>query len=86
MKDVVAHVHLKDAYIGRDGAARCVPLGSGTVAWIAHFRALEADGYEGLYTIETHFTPEGGTRMNGARMTLDAVRILWDQAARGVNS
>lgn len=76
MKDVVAHVHLKDAYVGQDGAARCVPLGSGVVPWIAHLQALAADGYDGLFTIETHFTPAGGTRKTGARMTLDALRAL----------
>lgn len=77
LKDVLAHVHLKDAYLGKDGAPRCVPLGSGNVPWIAHFRALNADGYQGLFTIETHFTPEGGTRKTGSRMTLDAIRALW---------
>src|SRR5687768_12137855 len=43
LKSVLAHVHLKDAYIGADGKARCVPLGSGNVPWIPHFRALAAD-------------------------------------------
>jgi len=79
VKDVVAHVHLKDAYIGHDGKARCVPMGSGVVPWISHFRALAADGYRGLFTIETHFTPDGGTRKTGARMTLDALRALWSE-------
>lgn len=79
LKDVLAHVHLKDAYIGKDGSPRCVPLGSGSVPWIAHFRALKADGYEGLFTIETHFSPEGGTRKTGSRMTLDAIRALWGE-------
>jgi L-ribulose-5-phosphate 3-epimerase len=79
VKDVVAHVHLTEAYIGQDGKARCVPLGCGAVPWISHFRALAADGYRGLFTIETHFTPEGGTRKTGARMTLDAIRALWSE-------
>jgi sugar phosphate isomerase/epimerase len=76
LRGVLAHVHLKDAYIGADGKPRCVPLGSGNVPWIPHFRALAADGYDGLFTIETHYTPEGGTRKTGAKMTLDAVRAL----------
>lgn len=80
LKDVLAHVHLKDAYIGQDGKSRCVPLGSGTVPWIAHFRALAADGYDGLFTIETHFIPEGGTQKTGSRMTLDAIRTLLSEA------
>ena len=76
MKDVLAHVHLKDAYIRQDGTPRCVPLGSGTVAVVPQFRALAADGYDGLFTIETHYKPEGGSSMAGCRMTLDAIRTL----------
>ena len=76
LRGVLAHVHLKDAYIGADGKPRCVPLGSGNVPWIPHFRALAADGYDGLFTIETHYTPEGGTRKTGAKMTLDALRAM----------
>lgn len=76
MKDTLAHVHLKDAYICADGTARCVPLGSGSVPVIPHLKALLADGYDGLFTIETHFIPEGGSQMTGTRMTLDALRAL----------
>jgi L-ribulose-5-phosphate 3-epimerase len=76
MKDVLAHVHLKDAYIRQDGSAKCVPLGSGNVPWIPQFKALVADGYDGLFTIETHYTPEGSTRKIGSKMTLDAIRTL----------
>jgi sugar phosphate isomerase/epimerase len=76
MKDVLAHVHLKDAYIRADGQARCVPLGSGNVPVIAQLKALLADGYEGLFTIETHFVPAGGSKKMGTRMSLDALRAL----------
>jgi sugar phosphate isomerase/epimerase len=79
MKDVLAHVHLKDAYTGPDGKPRCVPMGSGNVAVIPQLRALKANGYDGLFTIETHFTPAGGTRKTGSRMTLDALRTLWNE-------
>lgn len=76
MKDFLAHIHLKDAYITEDGTARCVPLGSGNVPVIPHLKALLADGYDGLFTIETHYIPEGGNQMTGTRMTLDALRVL----------
>jgi len=76
VRPYVGHVHLKDAYVGRDGKSRCVPLGSGAVPVIAQLRALAADGYDGLYTIETHFVPDGGSRTTGTRMTLDALRAL----------
>lgn len=76
MKNELAHVHLKDAYSREDGTSRCVPLGSGNVSVIAQLKALVADGYDGLFTIETHYIPEGGTQMMGTRMTLDALRTL----------
>jgi len=76
MNDALAHVHLKDAYIQADGTPRCVPLGSGQVPVIAQLQALAADGYDGLFTIETHFIPAGGTKMMGTRITLDALRTL----------
>jgi L-ribulose-5-phosphate 3-epimerase len=79
MKNALAHVHLKDAYIRQDGTPKCVPLGSGNVGITAQIKALEADGYEGLYTIETHFVPEGGTQLTGTRMTLDALRALLEE-------
>ena len=82
LKDVLAHVHLKDATLAHDGKPHCLPLGSGDVPWIPHFRALAADNYTGLFTIETHFTPTGGTRMTGSRITLDAIRALATEAEK----
>jgi len=79
LKDVLAHVHLKDAYMDREGKARCVPIGSGSVDWLGQFRALNADGYEGLFTIETHFSPAGGSKKLGSKMTLDAVKAIWGE-------
>jgi len=80
MKDVLAHVHLKDAYIRQDGTPRCVPMGSGNVPFIPQLRALSADGYDGLFTIETHYKPEGGSAKTGSRMTLDAILTLAREA------
>lgn len=83
VKDVLAHVHIKDAYVLPDGTSRCVPVGSGNVPFIAQLQALEADGYKGLFTIETHYKPEGGSKEAGSRMTLDALRVLVKEAFPG---
>lgn len=80
VKDVLAHVHIKDAYVRPDGSSRCVPVGSGNVPFIAQLKELAKDGYEGCYTIETHFIPEGGAKAAGSRMTLDALRVLAGEA------
>ncbi|WP_307559991.1 hypothetical protein [Paenibacillus sp. V4I7] len=47
---------------------------------IPQLKALLADGYDGLFTIETHFIPEGGSQMTGTRMMLDALRALLSEA------
>ncbi|WP_339372713.1 sugar phosphate isomerase/epimerase family protein [Paenibacillus elgii] len=79
MKDVLAHVHLKDAYIRDDGQPRCVPLGSGNVPVIAQLKALLADDYNGLFTIETHYVPVEGNQMMGTLMSLQALRVLMSE-------
>jgi L-ribulose-5-phosphate 3-epimerase len=76
VKDVLGHVHLKDAILDADGKPRCVPIGSGSVPFADQIAALERDGYKGLYTIETHYIPEGGTAAEGTRMTLEGLRRI----------
>lgn len=80
VKDVLAHVHLKDAYHRQDGKPKCVPMGTGDLALIAQLKALAADGYQGMFTIETHFVPPGGNQMLGSWMSLDSLRLLWNAA------
>jgi len=77
VKDVLAHVHLKDAYHRQDGSPRCVPMGCGDLPLVEQLRALKADGYDGLFTLETHFTPAGAKQKAGSQMSLDTLRTLW---------
>jgi L-ribulose-5-phosphate 3-epimerase len=74
IKDVLGHVHLKDALVELDGTPRCVPIGSGGVPFADQISALERDGYRGLYTIETHYVPDGGTPADGTLLTLLGLR------------
>jgi sugar phosphate isomerase/epimerase len=76
VRGLIGHVHLKDAARGPDGRFRFVPLGAGEAGIAAQLGALADDGYEGLFTIETHFSPEGGTRMDGTAQTLAGLRQL----------
>ncbi|MCZ8510868.1 TIM barrel protein [Paenibacillus filicis] len=76
VKDILGHVHLKDAKTQADGKTTCVPIDSGSVPYADQFKALLSDGYDGLYTIETHYIPEGGTPMQGTAMTLKGLRNL----------
>ncbi len=76
VKGLFAHVHLKDSVMGKDGKAACVPIGEGKTPLREQIRALEKDGYAGLYTLETRYTPPGGTAMQGTEQTLAGLRKI----------
>jgi sugar phosphate isomerase/epimerase len=76
VKDLLAHVHLKDAVMGADGKPACVPIGSGQAPLLPQIQALEKDGYKGVYTLETRYTPPGGTAMQGTEATLAGLKKL----------
>ena len=76
VKGLFEHVHLKDAVVDPDGSPRCLPIGSGDAPLGDQIRALEKDGYRGLYTLETRYTPEGGTAMQGTEMTLEGLKKI----------
>lgn len=71
VRGLIGHVHLKDAFVDK-----CVPIGKGNVPFIDQLQALEDDGYEGIYTIETHYIPEGGTAKDGTQMTLEGLQNI----------
>ena len=76
VKGLFAHVHLKDSVLGNDGKATCVPIGKGKTPLREQILALERDGYKGLYTLETRYTPAGGTAMQGTEETLAGLRAI----------
>jgi len=79
VKDYIGHVHLKDAYIDNTGRARCIPIGSGNVRFVDQIQALEKDGYTGLFTIETHYIPEGRTAKDGTLLTLEGLKKIMQE-------
>jgi 6-phosphogluconolactonase/glucosamine-6-phosphate isomerase/deaminase/sugar phosphate isomerase/epimerase len=81
VKDLLGHVHLKDSLIHPNGKPGCVPIGSGRVPYVKQIQDLEADGYKGLYVIETHYAPPGGTKMEGTKQSLEGLRKLLNQPA-----
>jgi sugar phosphate isomerase/epimerase len=76
VKGLFAHVHLKDSAPGPDGKVACVPIGRGRTPLRPQIEALERDGYRGLYTLETRYTPPGGTAMQGTEETLEGLKKL----------
>jgi DNA-binding transcriptional MocR family regulator len=62
IRGLVANVHVKErAYptTGAPGVHMRVLLGTGAVPWPEVIAALQADGYAGVYSIETHFGSRG---------------------------
>lgn len=51
----IAHVHLKDAIRGEDGAVDGCRFGEGLVDWKGQLAALARDGYDGFLVMETHY-------------------------------
>jgi sugar phosphate isomerase/epimerase len=76
VKGLFAHVHLKDAVVDGQGKPSCVPIGQGRTPLRDQILALEKDGYRGLYTLETRYTPPGGTPMQGTEMTLAGLKKI----------
>ncbi|HVC33277.1 MAG TPA: sugar phosphate isomerase/epimerase family protein [Chloroflexota bacterium] len=58
VKGLVVNVHVKDRAFPpdeEDGRHAPTLLGAGLVPWPRVIQTLKADGYDGVYTIETHF-------------------------------
>jgi L-ribulose-5-phosphate 3-epimerase len=79
VRDTVNHVHLKDALVTSEKGPHCMPIGSGRVPFAEHLQALERDGYRGLYTIETHYIPDGGTAMDGTQLSLRELKRIIEE-------
>jgi L-ribulose-5-phosphate 3-epimerase len=80
VKGLFDHVHLKDCILDAAGKPTCVPIGKGRTPLKAQIEALERDGYRGIYTLETRYTPPGGTAMRGTEETLDGLKKLVREA------
>jgi sugar phosphate isomerase/epimerase len=78
VRDLIRHVHFKDARRGIDGAADYVA--EGEIDWEGQMRALAADGYGGFISVETHLRPKVGS----ARQLLDRLRRLASAATLAI--
>ncbi len=76
IRDLVVHFHVKDAERMESGEVRIVPVGSGQIDYEGQLKALKSDGYKGWYSLETHYTPPGGSKEDGSRMCLAALKSM----------
>jgi len=79
-KHLIGHVHVKDAALDpQTGQPRWVALGSGQIDLMGQLRALQADGYAGVVSMENHFTPQGGDQEAGVRQSFAGLQRLLDE-------
>jgi sugar phosphate isomerase/epimerase len=81
IKEYVDHVHLKDALRLDTGECRFVVVGDGQIDFPGQFAALENDGYDGWYSLETHYRPYGSDGETGSRLSLAALNKMLQGAA-----
>ena len=66
-KKRIVHVHAKDCHM--DGHKPVWgPLGTRSVRWKEQIAALQADGYEGYLSLETHWPGPHGNKLEGSRI------------------
>ena len=55
----IAHVHFRDYRRAADGTVEWCGVGDGEFDHVGQMKALLADGYRGVFSLETHFTLRG---------------------------
>jgi sugar phosphate isomerase/epimerase len=84
IRPYLAHVHVKDAAMGPDGASRWTVVGEGEIDYPGQIAALIEGGYTGPLSLETHYKPENGNAEAGSRACLEGlVRLLREAGVTG---
>jgi len=84
IRDRIHHVHLKDAVRIEHNSA-FTTIGEGVIPYEDQFRALVADGYDGVLSLETHFRIEGDGEA-ATRACAAGVRRLAGQAGLSLDA
>ncbi|MGA2182925.1 MAG: sugar phosphate isomerase/epimerase family protein [Bryobacteraceae bacterium] len=71
-KDRLVHVHAKDWHSG------WCALGEGEIDWKGQLAALNADGYTGWISLETHWAGPNGNKLEASRICGHTLRALLD--------
>jgi Sugar phosphate isomerases/epimerases len=74
VRDHVVHIHLKDARV-EGGAFRFKPIGIGAIDYRGHLKDL-ASWFRGVISLETHYTPPGGTKQDGTTESFKGLLAL----------
>jgi sugar phosphate isomerase/epimerase len=75
-KGRIRHMHLKDAMVDAKGVVHWVAIGQGSIDWAGMLRAMRKDGYQGMFSLETHYSlPRTATIPPGSSRSQEASRI-----------
>jgi L-ribulose-5-phosphate 3-epimerase len=82
VKSQIGEIHVKDAVVKEQesGLTRWECIGRGDVDYVGQLRALLSDGYEGVVTVETHWSEPDMTREECTRQTLAGLKECLKQA------
>lgn len=80
MKPYVEHIHIKDGRRTPNGKTEWVVVGEGEIDYPGHLQALLADGWDGLWSLETHYKAPGGDPEVSSRQCLEGMLRLMREA------
>jgi sugar phosphate isomerase/epimerase len=81
LKDRIAHLHLKDS--DAHGSNTWVPVGSGAFDLTGLLRAVKADGYVGVISLEAYFDDAPAEREEKVRLSVEQVQRAMTAAGLG---
>lgn len=82
IRDRIHHVHLKDA-VRLGEPVEFTTIGDGVIGYEDQFRLLADDGYNGVLSLENHYTVDGSTE-DATKRSAEAVRTLARRAGLAI--
>ena len=76
IKDLIVHVHIKDAGKDNKGKPIWLPVGKGEIDFRGQLQALREDNFSGVISLETHYVPRGGSQEDGTRESFSGMRSI----------
>ena len=77
IRGLFAHMHIKDLRMDpQTGQTIWARVGDGLVDYRGLLKAVRADGYDGVISLETHYRRPDGNAMESSRECLDGLRKI----------
>lgn len=74
VKGWFSHMHVKDVKKDpQSGKLHWAPVGGGFIDWKGQLKAVQADGYDGTMSLETHYRRPDGNKLESTRESLEGL-------------